>query len=102
MLTEHKEEIRERFRVEEIGIFGSYVRVEEKTESDLNILVGFEEPVSLLGIVRLENYLSELLSIKVDLVPKKDGGLYDLHKRATVWLDNNRIIFTILSICRVC
>jgi predicted nucleotidyltransferase len=50
---------------------------EEKTESDLDILVGFEEPVSLLGIVRLENYLSELLGIKVDLVPKKDGGLYD-------------------------
>ena len=32
MLTEHKEDIKEKFKVEEIGIFGSYVRGEEKTE----------------------------------------------------------------------
>ena len=32
----------------------------------------FEEPVSLLGVVKLENYLSERLDIKVDLIPQKD------------------------------
>lgn len=55
-----------------IGIFGSYIRGEEKKESDLDILVEFEESadLSLLGFVRLENRLSEELGVKVDLVEK--------------------------------
>lgn len=39
--------------------------------SDVDILVEFEKPVSLLQIVSLENYLSDILRIKVDIVPKK-------------------------------
>ncbi|MFQ5836030.1 MAG: nucleotidyltransferase family protein [bacterium] len=35
-------------------------------------LVEFEEPVSLFGLVKLENHLTQLLGIKVDVVPKKD------------------------------
>ncbi len=38
----------------------------------LDVLVEFDEPVSLLWLVKVENYLSELLGVKVDLVPKKD------------------------------
>jgi len=72
MLAKHKEELRERFKVREIGIFGSYVRGEQKRGSDVDILVEFEEPVSLLGIVGLENYLSDLLGMKVDVIPKRD------------------------------
>ena len=71
-LEQHKEELKERYKIKEIGIFGSYVRGEQKGESDLDILIEFEEPVSLLDLVRAENYLSELLDIKVNLVPKKD------------------------------
>lgn len=72
ILTRHKEELRERFKVKEIGIFGSYVRGEQKKGSDVDVLVEFEEPVSLLGIVRVENYLRDLLNVKVDVVPKRD------------------------------
>ena len=64
--------LREKFKVESIGIFGSYPRGEEKGESDLDILVEFEETtsLSLLDFIRLENYLSEALGVKVDLVEK--------------------------------
>jgi len=72
ILGRHKEELKERFKVIEIGIFGSYVRMEQRKKSDIDILVELEEPVSLLGLVKLENHLSELLGIKVDLVPKRD------------------------------
>ena len=72
LLTKHKEKIKEKYKVKEIGVFGSYLKGEQKEKSDLDILVDFEEPVSLLGLVKVENYLSELLGIKVDLVPKKD------------------------------
>src|SRR3972149_2145333 len=69
-LAEHKQEIRERFKVEEIGIFGSYVRKEQKRKSDLDVLVGFSETIDLFTFVELENYLSEILGVKVDLVMK--------------------------------
>ncbi|MBC7321195.1 nucleotidyltransferase family protein [bacterium] len=55
-----------------IGIFGSYVRGEQREESDIDILVEFEEgaKIGLLKFINLENYLSELLGAKIDLVEK--------------------------------
>lgn len=70
-LEELKPSLKERFKVKNIGIFGSYVKGEEKEESDLDILVEFEEPISLLKFVSLENYLSDSLGVKVDLVMKR-------------------------------
>jgi len=71
-LSEHKEELREKYKVKEIGIFGSYIRGEQKKSSDVDILVEFEESasLSLLDFIRLENYLSDVLEVKVDLVEK--------------------------------
>jgi predicted nucleotidyltransferase len=69
-LAEHKQELRDRFKVEEIGIFGSYVRKEQKKKSDLDVLVGFSETIDLFRFVELENYLSDILDVKVDLVMK--------------------------------
>ena len=69
-LTEHKQELRDRFKVEEIGIFGSYVRKEQKKKSDLDVLVSFSETIDLFTFVELENYLSDILGVKVDLVMK--------------------------------
>ena len=71
-LEELKPLLKEGFKVTKIGIFGSWIRKENKETSDLDILVEFEEPVSLLGVVKLENYLSERLDIKVDLITQKD------------------------------
>ena len=69
-LAEHKQELRDKFKVEEIGIFGSYVRKEQKKKSDLDVLVGFSETIDLFTFVELENYLSDILGVKVDLVMK--------------------------------
>jgi len=60
----------ERYSVETLEVFGSYVRDEQKTDSDLDILVTFKEDPSLLTYIAIENYLSDLLGIKVDLVMK--------------------------------
>ena len=71
-LSEHKEELRKKYKVREIGIFGSYVRGEQKKKSDVDVLVEFEESanLSLLDFIGLENYLSDILGVKVDLVEK--------------------------------
>jgi len=69
-IEELKPSIKERFKVKTIGIFGSYIKGEEKEESDLDILVEFVVPISLLKFVELENYLSDSLGVRVDLVMK--------------------------------
>jgi uncharacterized protein len=71
MLFGYKAELRERFKVKNIGVFGSYVRGEQKGSSDVDILVEFDEAVGLFEFMKLENYLSDLLGVKVDLVSKK-------------------------------
>jgi predicted nucleotidyltransferase len=73
ILAKHKEELRSECRVKEIGIFGSYVRGEQKKHSDVDLLVEFEETsnLTLLDFIRLENYLTDLLGVKVDLVEKQ-------------------------------
>ena len=60
----------ERYDVETLEVFGSYVRAEQKADSDLDLLVTFRDEPSLLTFVAIENYLSDELGIKVDLVMK--------------------------------
>lgn len=60
----------ERYNVEMLEVFGSYVRDEQKHDSDLDILITYREDPTLLGFIALENYLSDLLGVKVDLVMK--------------------------------
>ncbi|MEE8183073.1 MAG: nucleotidyltransferase family protein [Thermoplasmata archaeon] len=62
--------LRDRFKVRKIGIFGSFARGEQEATSDIDILVDFREPVSLIDFVALERHLSEILGRKVDLVMK--------------------------------
>ncbi len=69
-LRQKKPILRERFKVKEIVIFGSFVRGEENYTSDLDILVELERPVGLIKFVGLQNYLSDELGEKVDLVTK--------------------------------
>jgi len=56
------------YDVLKIGIFGSFARGDNKKGSDIDILVEFKESPSLLSLIKLENTLSEILGIKVDLV----------------------------------
>lgn len=69
-LIELKPYLREKYKVKTIGVFGSYVRGEQKKRSDVDILVEFDETPGLLGYLGLENYLSDAIGVKVDLVMK--------------------------------
>ena len=54
-----------------MGIFGSVVRDNRKKESDIDVLVEFDSPIGFFDFIRLENFLSQILHQKVDLVSKK-------------------------------
>jgi len=56
------------FNPAQVGIFGSFARGDNKKGSDIDILVEFREAPSLLTLIKLENDISEILGVKVDLV----------------------------------
>jgi predicted nucleotidyltransferase len=71
ILEDNKDILKDKFKVIEIGIFGSYVRGEETITSDIDILVEFEkEGKTFDNYIELKYFLEELLGIKVDLVMK--------------------------------
>lgn len=70
-LRENMPVLREKYKVKYLGVFGSYVRGEQKKRSDLDILVEFQEPVGLFEFMELEEYLAKNTGVKVDLVSKK-------------------------------
>lgn len=59
-----------------IAVFGSYVRGEEKPESDIDIIVEFSERKSLFDLVGIEQEVSDALGIKVDLLTEKSISPY--------------------------
>ena len=71
-LLQHKAELKKKFKVKTIGVFGSYVRGEEKRGSDVDILVEFDEDaeIGFFKFLDLEEFLSRKLGVKVDLVTK--------------------------------
>jgi hypothetical protein len=71
ILNKNKFQFKGKFKVREIGIFGSYLKSEQTKKSDLDILVEFDRPIDFFDYLEFEEYLSNLLGIKVDLVMKK-------------------------------
>jgi predicted nucleotidyltransferase len=70
-LSQYKPTLREKYKwLSELGIFGSYVRGEENEESDVDVLIDYTEAPDLIELIDLENYLSDNLGIKVDVVTK--------------------------------
>lgn len=70
LLIEHKEEIRKKYGVILLGIFGSYARGEEENRSDIDILIEIERPIGL-KFFELWDELEKLLGCEVDLVRAK-------------------------------
>jgi predicted nucleotidyltransferase len=71
ILKAHKEEVSQKYKVSEIGVFGSFVRGDQRKRSDIDILVEYDEIPDLFEFINLERYLQRLLRKKVDLVRKE-------------------------------
>ncbi len=63
--------LEKQFGVSTLSLFGSYSKGNQKATSDVDILVTFNRVVDLFDFIRLENYLSENLGCRVDLVLKE-------------------------------
>lgn len=59
------------YNVDYIGVFGSFARGDSKETSDVDMLVGFSKPIGFFKFIELEEYLTNILGKKVDLVTEK-------------------------------
>ena len=59
-----------------IAVFGSYIKGKEHPDSDIDVIVEFSERKSLLDLIGIEQEISELLGIKVDLLTEKSISPY--------------------------
>ena len=72
IIRQHQDIMAERYGIKIVGIFGSYTRGEQLRHSDLDLLADILHPISLLELVGAEIYLTDILGVKVDLVPKRN------------------------------
>jgi len=72
ILRHYKAQLSARFHLASLGVFGSFVRNEQREGSDLDLLVTFTRTPSLFTLVELQDELSALLGVSVDLVVKDD------------------------------
>lgn len=70
-LKELKPIIAARYKAKEVGLFGSFVRGEQNANSDIDILVEFEDEADLFDWMGLTLYLEEIFQRPVDIVPKR-------------------------------
>lgn len=66
-----KPEIRAKYRVRELGVFGSLVRGQQTAQSDVDVLVDFEPDASLFDLAGLALFLEDQLGQRVDVVPRR-------------------------------
>jgi len=67
LLAYHKQALKDKYHIKNIGLFGSIVRGDNSPASDVDILVEFEKQIGL-DFVILADELEEILGVKVDLV----------------------------------
>ncbi len=70
ILEKLREEIRKKYKVKAIGLFGSVIRKEQKETSDIDVLVDFEDDADLFDLIGLALFLEDKLNQKVDVVSK--------------------------------
>ncbi len=88
ILRRRDREIKERFQVKRIGLFGSFARGEETDTSDVDIMVEFEQP-TFDNFMKLAFFLEDLLGRKVELVTPDSLSPYiaPYVKDEVVWAD---------------
>jgi uncharacterized protein len=68
IIKKNKQEMKSPYGVRQLGLFGSFVRGEQKAKNDIDILVSFDREIDLFDFIDLRELLEKRLNAKVDLV----------------------------------
>ena len=71
LVVEMQEVIRQRYKAEIKGIFGSYTRSNFHADSDLDLLVDFDDSADLMDYIKLQQFLEDRLECKVDVISRR-------------------------------
>ena len=74
ILQEHMPELARDYGVASLALFGTYVRGEEREDSDLDVLVDLNRPMGMLGFIALGDHLSQLVGRHVDLTTARSAS----------------------------
>lgn len=70
-IRKQKGYLEKKYKIKDIGVFGSYVRGDQTSESDLDVLVNYsDDSIDIFDFLDLREYLSTLIPMEVDLVMK--------------------------------
>ena len=69
-ILDHRKKELKQFHVESLYLFGSVARGESTADSDIDLLVDFDEPVGIFNFLRLKYFLEEVLDRSIDLVTR--------------------------------
>ncbi len=72
-----------------LGVFGSVARRDDTNKSDIDLLVKFNKPVSLIDLIKLEDKFVETLGRKIDL--GTEDGLHPLIHKSV--MNDLRVIY---------
>lgn len=75
-VIEENRELLRKFKIKSVALFGSYARGEQGKDSDVDILVEFDDGASLFDLIGFQDETSELLGKKVDAVSKRGLSKY--------------------------
>jgi len=67
VLRAHLPDLRARYGLESVALFGSYVRNEQRPDSDLDVLVTFSRGLGLFELMGLSDDLADALGVPVDI-----------------------------------
>lgn len=73
ILKEKKPDLQKRYPISELGVFGSYARGDYNENSDIDILVDFNDRIDGFRYIRLAHELEDLFHYKIDIVSR--GGI---------------------------
>ena len=71
ILREHERELKKKYKIKRIKIFGSYVEGNQSKTSDIDLIVDFEETPTFIELLRAEEEITRILGIKVDLLTEE-------------------------------
>jgi len=71
LLHPHLPELTRRYHIKSLHLFGSYVRGDQHSKSDVDLLIDFDQTPTLFELMDLEEELEQILATDVDLVTQK-------------------------------
>ncbi len=71
ILREHERELKKKYKIKRIKIFGSYVEGNQSKTSDIDLIVDFEETPTFIELLKAEEEITRILGIKVDLLTEE-------------------------------